>query len=196
MRRFYSSAMTSPLMRQQHVVPLSRQAIEILREIEPLTGKGKFVFPSPRSEKRPLSDNALLAALRRMGFEQGSVTVHGFRSTVAAGRDQIGSCGIRIAHAAAIPSVFQLRVEHVQAVARFSTSLLPPAPRRSGPSRATDRNRAEVRRRTAGHRIAAYLPIFAGIPLPQIDRLPRLNTPADSIIRAAGVKLALLVLLK
>jgi integrase len=70
-------------MRQQHVVPLSRQAIEILREIEPLTGKGKFVFPSPRSEKRPLSDNALLAALRRMGFEQGSVTVHGFRSTAS-----------------------------------------------------------------------------------------------------------------
>ncbi len=70
-------------MRQQHVVPLSRQAVEILREIEPLTGKGKFVFPSLRSEKRPLSDNALLAALRRMGFEQGSVTVHGFRSTAS-----------------------------------------------------------------------------------------------------------------
>lgn len=70
-------------MRQQHVVPLSRQAIEILREVQPLTGQGKFVFPSVRSKNRPLSDNALLAALRRMGFEQGIVTVHGFRSTAS-----------------------------------------------------------------------------------------------------------------
>jgi integrase len=70
-------------MRQQHVVPLSRQAVEILREIQPLTGNGQYVFPSARSSKRSLSDNALLAALRRMGFEQGSVTVHGFRSSAS-----------------------------------------------------------------------------------------------------------------
>jgi integrase len=70
-------------MRQQHIVPLSRQAMEILREIQPLTGNDRYVFPSARSTKRPLSDNALLAALRRMGFEQGSVTVHGFRSTAS-----------------------------------------------------------------------------------------------------------------
>ena len=70
-------------MRQQHVVPLSRQAMEVLREIQPLTGSGPYVFPSARSGKRPLSDNAVLAALRRMGFEQGSVTVHGFRSTAS-----------------------------------------------------------------------------------------------------------------
>jgi integrase len=70
-------------MRVQHIVPLSRQAVEILRELRPLTGAGRFVFPSARSAKRPLSDNALLAALRRMGFAQGSVTVHGFRSTAS-----------------------------------------------------------------------------------------------------------------
>jgi integrase len=70
-------------MRQQHIVPLSRQAIEILREIQPLTGRDKFVFPSARDKKRALSDNALLAALRRMGFEQGSVTVHGFRHSAS-----------------------------------------------------------------------------------------------------------------
>jgi integrase len=70
-------------MRQQHVVPLSRQAVEILREIQPLTGNGPYVFPSARGAKRPLSNNALLAALRRMGFEQGSVTVHGFRSSAS-----------------------------------------------------------------------------------------------------------------
>jgi integrase len=70
-------------MRQQHIVPLSRQAIEILREVQALSGDGQFVFPSGRTHKRPLSDNGLLAALRRMGFEQGTVTVHGFRSTAS-----------------------------------------------------------------------------------------------------------------
>jgi integrase len=70
-------------MRQQHIVPLSDQAIAILGEIKPLTGETQFVFPTPRSNKRPLSDNALLAALRRMGYEQGTVTVHGFRSTAS-----------------------------------------------------------------------------------------------------------------
>ena len=70
-------------MRQQHIVPLSDQAIKILREIQPLTGETQFVFPTPRSNKRPLSDNGLLAALRRMGYEQGTVTVHGFQSTAS-----------------------------------------------------------------------------------------------------------------
>jgi len=55
-------------MRQPHLVPLSRQAAAILREIEPLTGHGRYVFPSPRSAQRPLSDNAVTAALRRMGY--------------------------------------------------------------------------------------------------------------------------------
>jgi integrase len=70
-------------MRQQHIVPLSDQAIAILREVQPITGEHQYVFPSGRTNKRPLSDNALTAALRRMGFEQGSVTVHGFRSTAS-----------------------------------------------------------------------------------------------------------------
>jgi integrase len=70
-------------MRVQHIVPLSRQAVEILRDLQPLTGEGPFVFPSPLTNSRSLSDNALLAALRRMGYEQGVVTVHGFRSTAS-----------------------------------------------------------------------------------------------------------------
>jgi integrase len=70
-------------MRVKHIVPLSRQAMSILRELQSLTGTGQFVFPSPRSSRRPLSNVALLAALRRMGYEQGSVTVHGFRSTAS-----------------------------------------------------------------------------------------------------------------
>jgi integrase len=70
-------------MRVQHIVPLSRQAVAILREMEPVTGAARFVFPSPRSDTRPLSDNGMLAALRRMGFERGVLTVHGFRSTAS-----------------------------------------------------------------------------------------------------------------
>jgi integrase len=70
-------------MRAQHIVPLSRQALAILRDMKPVTGAGRFVFPSPRTAKRPLSDNGMLAALRRMGYEQGVLTVHGFRSTAS-----------------------------------------------------------------------------------------------------------------
>ena len=67
-------------MRQPHLVPLSRQAAAILREIEPLTGRGRYVFPSPRSAQRPLSDNAVTAALRRMGYTGEQMSWHGFRA--------------------------------------------------------------------------------------------------------------------
>jgi integrase len=70
-------------MRVPHIVPLSSQAIAILKDLKPATGDGKFVFPSPRSRSRPLSNVALLAALRRMGYEQGTVTVQGFRSSAS-----------------------------------------------------------------------------------------------------------------
>ncbi|MBU0657153.1 MAG: site-specific integrase, partial [Gammaproteobacteria bacterium] len=66
--------------RTKHIVPLSKQAIAVLREIQPLTGDGKYVFPSPRSDKRPMSDNAVLSALRRMGYEKDEMSGHGFRS--------------------------------------------------------------------------------------------------------------------
>lgn len=67
-------------MREVHIVPLSKQVIAILEELQPLTGSSKYVFPSARSNTRPLSDNALNAALRTMGFKQGTITTHGFRS--------------------------------------------------------------------------------------------------------------------
>ena len=63
-----------------HVVPLSRQAISILRDLEPLTGHGRYVFPSPRTGERPMSDNGVLSALRRMGFPKDEMTGHGFRA--------------------------------------------------------------------------------------------------------------------
>lgn len=75
-------------MREQHIVPLSRQAVEILRELEPLTNHEivakpntpRFVFPSTRSRERAMSNNAVLAALRRMGYTTEEMTGHGFRS--------------------------------------------------------------------------------------------------------------------
>jgi len=66
--------------RVEHKVFLSRQSMAILNELKPLTGLGKYVFPSERSKNRQLSDNSLVSALRRMGFTKDEMTVHGFRS--------------------------------------------------------------------------------------------------------------------
>jgi integrase len=63
-----------------HIVPLSAQAVAILRELHPLTGHGQFVFPGVRTNKRPMSENTVLAALRRMGYTTEQMTGHGFRS--------------------------------------------------------------------------------------------------------------------
>ncbi len=67
-------------MRVAHIVPLSNQAVIILREINALTGSGKYIFPSLRSPNRPMSNNAVLAALRRLGYTKDEMTGHGFRS--------------------------------------------------------------------------------------------------------------------
>ncbi|MBC7619438.1 MAG: tyrosine-type recombinase/integrase [Candidatus Saccharibacteria bacterium] len=63
-----------------HVVPLARQAVALLRELQPLTGYGRYLFPSPRTGERPMSDNAVLSALRRMGFPKDEMSGHGFRA--------------------------------------------------------------------------------------------------------------------
>ena len=67
-------------MRSPHIVPLATQSIEILREIEPLTGKGRYVFPSLRTTERPMSNNTVLAALRRLGYAKEEMSGHGFRA--------------------------------------------------------------------------------------------------------------------
>lgn len=67
-------------MRDPHLVPLSTQAVGILRELHALTGEGKYVFPGARTNGRPMSDNAVLAALRRMGFAKDEMSSHGFRA--------------------------------------------------------------------------------------------------------------------
>ncbi|WP_083967235.1 integrase arm-type DNA-binding domain-containing protein, partial [Methylosinus sp. R-45379] len=68
-------------MRREHRVPLPRQALAILRRLHGLTGGGELVLPSVRSASRPISENTLNAALRRMGYASDEVTSHGFRAT-------------------------------------------------------------------------------------------------------------------
>ncbi|HEX7342165.1 MAG TPA: integrase arm-type DNA-binding domain-containing protein [Rhodanobacteraceae bacterium] len=68
-------------MRQPHLVPLCEQAVAILRDLYALTGAAPYVFPGARSRLRPMSNNAINAALRRMGFSKETMTAHGFRAT-------------------------------------------------------------------------------------------------------------------
>jgi integrase len=65
---------------RSHIVPLSRQAVAILKDIKQLTGTGRFVFPGHGSQSRPMSENAITAGLRRMGYTGDQMTWHGFRS--------------------------------------------------------------------------------------------------------------------
>ena len=67
-------------MKRDHIVPLSDQAIQILEEIKPLTGNGRYVFPSVLTTGRPMSDNTINSALRRLGYSKDEMTGHGFRS--------------------------------------------------------------------------------------------------------------------
>ncbi len=73
----------------KHIVPLSRQAVEILTELHPLTGRGQYVFPSARSAARPMSENAVLAAMRRMGIDKDEMSGHGFRAMARTILDEV-----------------------------------------------------------------------------------------------------------
>ncbi len=72
-----------------HIVPLSRQAVEILAELQALTGDGRYLFPGARTNARPMSDNAILAALRRMGIDKEEMTGHGFRAMARTILDEV-----------------------------------------------------------------------------------------------------------
>jgi integrase len=67
-------------MREQHIVPLSAQAQAILEELHHVTGNGHYLFPGERTRARPMSENTVNAALRRMGYSKDEMTGHGFRS--------------------------------------------------------------------------------------------------------------------
>ena len=76
-------------MKMDHIVPLSTQAVEILRGVQPITGHGRYVFPSLRTGERPMSENTLTAALRGMGYAGDVHTAHGFRATARTIMDEV-----------------------------------------------------------------------------------------------------------
>lgn len=77
-----------------HIVPLATQAVAILQELHPLTGNGRYVFPSARTTDRPMSDNAILAAMRRMGIAKEEMSGHGFRAMARTILDEV--LGVRV----------------------------------------------------------------------------------------------------
>lgn len=82
--RFTASKTATP-----HIVPLATQAVAILRELHNLTGGGRFVFPGVRTGDRPMSDNAILAAMRRMGIGKDEMSGHGFRAMARTILDEV-----------------------------------------------------------------------------------------------------------
>ncbi len=76
-------------MREPHLVPLAPQAVAILRELQALTGSSRYLFPSARSPQRPMSDNAVLSALRRMGYANDEMSGHGFRAMARTVLDEV-----------------------------------------------------------------------------------------------------------
>ena len=75
--------------KQPHIVPLASQAVAILRDLQPLTGRGEYVFPGTRSPRRPMSENTVNAALRYMGFDRDTMTGHGFRALARTVLDEV-----------------------------------------------------------------------------------------------------------
>jgi integrase len=76
-------------MKQPHIVPLSKQALELLKEHHRITGRGKYVFPSARGASRPLSENGVRTALRTLGYDNDTMTPHGFRAMARTILDEV-----------------------------------------------------------------------------------------------------------
>lgn len=68
------------LRKEPHIVPLARQAVDLLRKVQHFTGRGRYIFPNPRNKDLPMSENAVNVAIRRMGYEKERMTAHAFRS--------------------------------------------------------------------------------------------------------------------
>lgn len=77
-------------MREEHVVPLAPQAVAIVRELQPLTGRGRYLFPSLRTPLEPMSENTINAALRRLGYDRDTMTGHGFRAMASSRLNEMG----------------------------------------------------------------------------------------------------------
>ena len=77
-------------MKRPHRVPLARQAISILRELHKITGTGEFLFPAITSVRRPMSENTLNAALRRLGYSKDEASISGLRTTASSLLNEMG----------------------------------------------------------------------------------------------------------
>jgi integrase len=82
-----------------HIVPLSSQAVATLRDLQPVTGRGRYVFCSARSSQRPMSDNAILAAMRRMGIAKDEMSGHGFRAMARTSWSRTSGTALRLTRA-------------------------------------------------------------------------------------------------
>jgi integrase len=87
--RWEIPAEETKMKKQAHIVPLSTQAIQVLRQTHSVSGGGTYLFPSMRSTDRPMSDNTLNAALRRLGFDKETMTSHGFRAMARTVLDEV-----------------------------------------------------------------------------------------------------------
>jgi integrase len=76
-----------------HLVPLSRQAVAILKELQPLTGKHRYLFPGIRDRRLPMSENTINASLRRLGYDKDTMTGHGFRHMASTLLNEMGFRG-------------------------------------------------------------------------------------------------------
>ena len=76
-------------MREDLIVPLSRQAMEVLQDLQPLTGSGQYLFPTVQCATRPMSNNTINAALRRLGYARDEMTGHGFRAMARTILDEV-----------------------------------------------------------------------------------------------------------
>jgi integrase len=77
-------------MREAHLVPLPSQAVKILGELRSLTGTGRYCFPSLRTSNKPMSENTVNAALRRLGYDKHTMTGHGFRAMASTRLNELG----------------------------------------------------------------------------------------------------------
>jgi integrase len=80
---------TAEKTRTQHIIPISKQAKSILEQLEPLTGRGPYIFPSARGGSRCMSENAVRVALRTMGYDNEAMTAHGFRAMARTLLDEV-----------------------------------------------------------------------------------------------------------
>lgn len=90
-RAIWSIPAAKMKMRRPHRIPLAPRAVALLRELQNITGNGRFVFPSNRSRERCMSENTINAALRRLGFTKDEMTAHGFRSAASS---MLNECGL------------------------------------------------------------------------------------------------------